>query len=167
MSAAGNCTVLWKLARLMYNDPGGVCGDPAMPLQRVGSEEKTCALKMEPVPSIDVATVRSSSPVGAMHEALERARGWLIGAWIDEARIAAPNLVRSVWQVAQLHPNPVLAVPNRQFGPDRQARLLIGGVCVDAETALQNPTAQLSLLPANACRRQRVFSRLSLSCDLE
>lgn len=86
-----------------------------------GSEELPCTPKMEPAPSIDVATVRSPSPVGAINEALERARGRLIGAWIDGARIAAPNLVRSVWQAAQLHPNPVLAVPNRQFGPVRQA----------------------------------------------
>ena len=110
---------LWSLSRAFQQGVDDL--DYEIIVVDNGSEDLPHAPQMDPVPRIEVARVQSASPVGAMNEALERASGRLIGAWIDGARLAAPNLVRSVWLAAQLHPNPVLAVPNRQLGPTRQA----------------------------------------------
>ncbi len=86
-----------------------------------GSDCLPVAPEMTPLPVIRPATNPTSSPVRAMNEALSLARGRIVGAWIDGARMASPNLLAAVRQAAQAHHNPVIAVPNRQFGSGRQA----------------------------------------------
>lgn len=86
-----------------------------------GSDQLPDAPGMEPAPRIVRARAPAPSPVGAMNEALSMARGGLVGAWIDGARLASSDLLAAVWQAAAAHPAPVVAVPNRQLGPDRQA----------------------------------------------
>lgn len=76
---------------------------------------------IDPAVRFQRASVASPSPVGAMNEALSLARGRLIGAWIDGARLASANLLAAVHAAARHHPAPVIAVPNRQFGPGRQS----------------------------------------------
>jgi hypothetical protein len=46
---------------------------------------------MTPAPRILAARHPAPSPVGAMNEALALARGQIIGAWIDGARMASPS----------------------------------------------------------------------------
>jgi len=60
------------------------------------------------------------SPVNAINEGLARARGDLIGVWIDGARMASPGLVRACMAAAALHPRPIVATLNYQLGPDMQ-----------------------------------------------
>lgn len=62
----------------------------------------------------------SPSPVRAINEGLARARGALIGVWIDGARMASPGLVRACEAASALHPRPVIATLNYQLGPDLQ-----------------------------------------------
>lgn len=62
----------------------------------------------------------SASPVFALNEGLAMARGALIGAWIDGARLASPGLLSAVQQAAQGLECPVLAPLNWQIGPQRQ-----------------------------------------------
>lgn len=63
---------------------------------------------------------RSPSPVFALNEGLALARGTLIGAWIDGARLASPGLLQSALAAATLAPRPVVATLNWQLGPRRQ-----------------------------------------------
>lgn len=86
-----------------------------------GSDTLPSSPEMDPKPVISRIESPSPSPVNAMNAAISQCSGSLIGAWIDGARLASPNLLRSVWEASQLHQNPVLAVPNYQIGPARQA----------------------------------------------
>lgn len=61
------------------------------------------------------------SPVRAINEGLARARGELIGVWIDGARMASPGLLRTCLDASRLHPRPVIATQNYQLGFVRQA----------------------------------------------
>lgn len=63
----------------------------------------------------------SRSPVKAINEGLARARGDLIGVWIDGARMASPGLVKACLAASTLHPCPVIATHNYQLGPKLQA----------------------------------------------
>lgn len=65
-------------------------------------------------------STRSPSPVAAINEGLELARGSLIGVWIDGARMASPGLLRACTEAAALHARPVIATLNYQLGPDLQ-----------------------------------------------
>lgn len=86
-----------------------------------GSDNLPIPPIMEPVPQILAARHPAPSPVGAINEALAMARGRIVGAWIDGARLASPYLLATVARAAKAHPAPVIAVPNRQFGLERQA----------------------------------------------
>ncbi|WP_373504752.1 glycosyltransferase family 2 protein [Aestuariivirga sp.] len=65
-------------------------------------------------------SIRSPSPVFALNEGLALARGDLIGAWIDGARLASPGLLAAVHAAAAGHDCPVIAPLNWQIGPQRQ-----------------------------------------------
>jgi len=65
-------------------------------------------------------STQSPSPVAAINEGLNLARGSLIGVWIDGARMASPGLLRACTEAAALHPRPVVATLNYQLGPDLQ-----------------------------------------------
>lgn len=56
------------------------------------------------------------SPVPALNYGLSQARGALVGAWIDGARMASPGLVAACTEAAALHPRPVVATPNYELG---------------------------------------------------
>ena len=101
-----------------------------------GSERLPVAPDMEPSPTILPALHPAPSPVGAINQALSLARGRIIGAWIDGARLASPALLRAVAQAAAAHPRPVIAVPNRQFGVERQASAVRRGYDRVREDAL-------------------------------
>lgn len=101
-----------------------------------GSDDLPVPPDMDPKPRILRAPVPSYSPVGAMNTAIANASGGLIGAWIDGARLAAPNLLKTVIDAARLHSNPVLAVPNWQLGPVRQAISVGNGYSAEVEDGL-------------------------------
>ena len=60
------------------------------------------------------------SPVAALNEGLAAARGTLVGAWIDGARLASPGLLHAATTAASLHPRPIVATTNYQLGFQRQ-----------------------------------------------
>jgi hypothetical protein len=60
------------------------------------------------------------SPVAALNEGLAAARGTLVGAWIDGARLASPGLLYAATRAASLHPRPIVATANYQLGFQRQ-----------------------------------------------
>lgn len=101
-----------------------------------GSDQVPRAPDMAPAPRILRAEHPAPSPVGAMNLALGLARGRIIGAWIDGARLASPGLLATVARAAAAHPRPVIAVPNRQFGTGRQATAARHGYDQTAEDAL-------------------------------
>jgi len=73
---------------------------------------------------LDLTVRRASlchpSPVFALNEGLALARGALIGAWIDGARLASPGLLAAVHTAAEGRDCPVIAPLNWQIGPQRQ-----------------------------------------------
>ncbi|MEQ1954017.1 glycosyltransferase family A protein [Mesorhizobium sp. CN2-181] len=62
----------------------------------------------------------SPSPVIALNEGLAAARGNVVGAWIDGARLASPGLLHAATMAASLHPRPIVATTNYQLGFQRQ-----------------------------------------------
>jgi hypothetical protein len=74
--------------------------------------------------------------VQAINEGLARARGDLIGVWIDGARMASPGLLNACLAAADLHPRPVIATPNYQLGPNLQRISAADGYDRTAEDAL-------------------------------
>ena len=76
------------------------------------------------------------SPAPAVNEGLRQARGDLVGAWIDGARLATPGLVRACFEAARLAPRPVVATLNFQLGPRLQRFSVDEGYGVAAEDAL-------------------------------
>ncbi|MGD0189795.1 MAG: glycosyltransferase family A protein [Rhizomicrobium sp.] len=78
----------------------------------------------------------SPSPVRAINEGIARARGDLIGVWIDGARMASPGLVRACIAASALHPRPVVATLNYQLGPELQRFSSDKGYDQAAEDAL-------------------------------
>lgn len=81
-------------------------------------------------------TTPTHSPVNAINEGLARAKGELIGIWIDGARMASPGLVRACIAAAALHPRSVIATLNYQLGPDVQRISSANGYDRTAEDAL-------------------------------
>jgi len=62
----------------------------------------------------------SPSPVAAVNEGLAAARGTLVGAWIDGARLASPGLLQAAMAAASHHTRPIVATTNYQLGFQRQ-----------------------------------------------
>lgn len=110
---------LWSLSRAFQKGIEGLSYE--IIVVDNGSDTVPRLPDMAPDVAVHRADIRSASPVEAMNKALSLSTGTFIGAWIDGARMASPNLLASIWQAARLHPNPVLAVPNYQLGPVRQA----------------------------------------------
>ncbi|MCT8160151.1 glycosyltransferase family 2 protein [Pseudoruegeria sp. SHC-113] len=86
-----------------------------------GSDRLPDLPAMQPAPLLRRASICVPSPVGALNEALSLARAPLVGAFIDGARMASPGLLRAAHDAAQCHAHPVIALPNRQLGPNWQA----------------------------------------------
>lgn len=61
------------------------------------------------------------SPSFAINEGLKRARGDLIGVWIDGARIASPGIIAGALHAAKLSENPIITTPNYQLGRGHHA----------------------------------------------
>ena len=76
------------------------------------------------------------SPVAAANRGLAAARGRLIGAWIDGARMASPGLLATCRAAAAGRERPVIATPNYQLGTVRQAMSDQTGYDQAAEDAL-------------------------------
>lgn len=76
------------------------------------------------------------SPVVAINEGLARARGELIGVWIDGARMASPGLLRACLDASRRHPRPIVATLNYQLGPARQLISAEEGYDQDVEDRL-------------------------------
>ena len=126
---------LWSLSRAFQHGADDIAYE--IILVDNGSDRLPQIPDMDPMPQVVRAQVASGSPVGAMNQGLAMARGALIGAWIDGARMASANLLRAVHAAAQLHPRPVLAVPNWQLGPSaRQAWSVTQGYDKTVEDAL-------------------------------
>ncbi|HIG66073.1 MAG TPA: glycosyltransferase family 2 protein [Methyloprofundus sp.] len=62
----------------------------------------------------------SKSPVFAINQGLEYAKGKLIGVWIDAARLASPGLIQACFSASKMAARPVIATLNWQLGPQRQ-----------------------------------------------
>ncbi len=125
---------LWSLSRDFQQGTDGLTWE--IIVADNGSERMPIAPDMTPAVRIVRAEKPAPSPVTAMNEALALARGRLIGAWIDGARLASPGLLAAVAKAAASHPAPVIAVPNRQLGSERQASAVRRGYCQEVEDAL-------------------------------
>jgi hypothetical protein len=67
------------------------------------------------------------SPAAALNFGATLARGRMLGAMVDGARMASPGLVRLALRAALLHPRPVVASLAWHLGPDVQWRSLQSG----------------------------------------
>jgi hypothetical protein len=76
------------------------------------------------------------SPVPAINFGLGLARGELVGAWIDGARMASPRLLATALEAARLHPAPIVGTYAFHLGEDVQFRSFDRGYCREAEDAL-------------------------------
>lgn len=69
----------------------------------------------------------SVSPVPAINQALDQARGDLVGVCIDGARMASPGLLGLACAAARTHPRPVIGTLSFHLGPDVQGRSILAG----------------------------------------
>ena len=76
------------------------------------------------------------SPVAAVSQGLELARGELIGVWIDGARLASPGILAGAMSAAKLHSRPVIGTLGFHLGPDFQWRSAEQGYNQEREDAL-------------------------------
>jgi glycosyltransferase involved in cell wall biosynthesis len=67
------------------------------------------------------------SPVRAINFGLRRARGRLIGAMIDGARLASPGLLAGALLAARLHARPVISTLGFHLGPAEQMKSVAAG----------------------------------------
>lgn len=124
---------LWSLSRDYQQGADGLSWE--IIVVDNGSSQMPAAPAMDPAVRIVAARNPAPSPVGAMNEALALARGRIIGAWIDGARLASPGLLAAVAKAAAC-PAPVIAVPNRQLGAERQASAVRRGYSQAVEDSL-------------------------------
>lgn len=68
-----------------------------------------------------------ASPAAALNFGAGLARGRMLGAMVDGARMASPGLVRLACRASVLHPRPVVASLAWHLGPDVQWRSLLSG----------------------------------------
>jgi len=78
----------------------------------------------------------TQSPIPAIHFGLNFATGYLIGVWIDGARMASPGLLVNALAASKLHPNPVIGTFGFHLGPDVQMRSVHQGYCQEVEDEL-------------------------------
>ncbi|MBP0445057.1 glycosyltransferase family 2 protein [Roseomonas sp. SSH11] len=67
------------------------------------------------------------SPAAAINFGLARARGELVGVWIDGARLASPGLIDACARAAALYPRAVVATSSFHLGPDVQYASILNG----------------------------------------
>ncbi|RZJ97678.1 MAG: glycosyltransferase family 2 protein [Brevundimonas sp.] len=73
---------------------------------------------------VENATV---SPVPGINQALDMARGDLVGVFIDGARMASPGLLATALMAARLHDQPLIGAIAFHLGPDVQSRSIAEG----------------------------------------
>lgn len=76
------------------------------------------------------------TPVPAIHEGVNHARGKIIGLMIDGARMASPGLVRHILLASRLSRNTVISVPGYHLGNTVQQEAIRSGYNEDTERAL-------------------------------
>lgn len=76
------------------------------------------------------------SPVFALNRGIREARGRVIGAMIDGARMASPGLLRSALQASQTHPRSVVTTMGWYLGVDAQNEAHCHGYSNEREEAL-------------------------------
>jgi len=67
------------------------------------------------------------SPVPAINQALEQARGEVIGVFIDGARMASPGMLAAAIKASRLHPRAVVGTLAFHLGSDVQMRSVLAG----------------------------------------
>lgn len=82
------------------------------------------------------APVVSASPVPALNFGISQARGRVVGAWIDGARLASPGLLRGAWAAWSSIPNALVATFNYHIGPVRHALASSNGYTQQVEDTL-------------------------------
>lgn len=89
-------------------------------------------------PNLEILQVKdpTSSPVAAVNQGMARARGDLVGVFIDGARMASPRLLATALEAAQLHERPVIGTLAFHLGPDMQKRSVANGYNQQVEDAL-------------------------------
>ena len=90
------------------------------------------------LPSLRLHRLRSSSPspVAAINQGLELAKGDLIGVCIDGARLASPGLLEGALKAARLCRRPVIGTLGFHLGPDIQNRSIQNGYSQTREDEL-------------------------------
>lgn len=83
----------------------------------------------------------SVSPVPAIRRGMELARGELIGAFIDGARMASPGVLKGALSAARIAARPVIATLGFHLGPDVQMRSIRNGYDEAVEDALLDSIA--------------------------
>jgi hypothetical protein len=81
------------------------------------------------VPHIVVHRVSNAtaSPVPAINLGLSRARGDLVGIWIDGARMASPGLLATALSASRLHVRPIIGTIAFHLGPEVQMKSIKKG----------------------------------------
>lgn len=94
-------------------------------------------------PAIEFHRVRDAlpSPVRAVNEGLERARGRLIGLWIDGARLASPGIIEHAVLASRLSERPVIGTLGLHLGPKHQQQSMREGYNQAVEDKLLNRVA--------------------------
>ncbi|HEV2363481.1 MAG TPA: glycosyltransferase [Caulobacteraceae bacterium] len=78
----------------------------------------------------------TASPVPAIHTGLRRARGDLVGVFVDGARMASPGLLAAALAASRLHPRPVIGALGFHLGPAPQFESVPAGYDQAQEDAL-------------------------------
>ena len=103
---------------------------PPLPLDECGAWGADVRL-------IQIAPASASpSPVGGLNLGIEAARGDLIGAMIDGARLASPGLIAAAAQAAKSADRAVILTPGFHLGPSLQMHSIPRGYDQDEEDRL-------------------------------
>jgi len=78
----------------------------------------------------------NASPAAAVNFGVRNARGDLVGAMIDGARMASSGLIAGARDAARLHPKPIVASLGFHIGPGLQPQTIQRGYDARAEDAL-------------------------------
>ena len=78
----------------------------------------------------------SASPARAMNEGISEARGQLVGAMVDGARLASPGLLSAALTAARMSARPVITTLGYHLGPTTQQLSVAAGYDQQAEDAL-------------------------------
>lgn len=84
-----------------------------------GLDEAACVSVADNIRYVRISDA-SPSPVRAMNQGIEMARGDLIGAFVDGARMASPGLLKAALDASLTHPRPVIGAPAFHLGDEVQ-----------------------------------------------